>query len=130
MPIDRSVRLRELAQQWNEAWNSRDVARLTAFFLPDATYYEPELDVGLVRAVEGLPAIAQRTWSEWPEASFVVVTMTIEDPRVVVEWRSSATHRSGKLLNLEGVDILEWHGDKLASARVYYDVHARVLALS
>ena len=65
------------------------------------------------------------SWAEWPGASFESVSVTIEGNRVVLEWKSTATHRSGKEVTLEGVDILEWDGDKLTAARVYYDEHTR-----
>lgn len=126
--MSRTDELRALGARWNEAWNSRDVEQLVAFFAPDATYYEPDLE-GPVDGARGIVEIAQRTWRDWPKASFEAVSLTIEDPRVVVEWRSSATHQSGVSLQLEGIDVLEWKGDKLTAARVYYDIHQRQLAL-
>jgi hypothetical protein len=58
-----------------------------------------------------------------------MVSMTVQEPRVALEWRSSATHRSGKLVELQGVDLLEWRGELLVAARVYYDEHSRRRAL-
>lgn len=126
--MSRNDELRALTTAWNDAWNSKDASTLAAFFADGATYYEPDLAEPQDGA-SGIGAVAEKTWAEWPTASFEEVSMTVEDPRVVLEWRSTATHKSGKTLNLEGVDVLEWSGDKLSSARVYYDVHARVTAL-
>lgn len=126
--MGRIEELQGLTSKWNDAWNSRDASQLAAFFTPDGTYYEPDLDAA-VNGISGIGAVAERTWKDWPEATFEEVSVTISDPRVVLEWRSTATHRSGKVLNLEGVDILEWDGDKLTAARVYYDVHRRRTAL-
>lgn len=127
--MGRQEDLQSLASAWNAAWNSRDTAQLAAFFTADGTYYEPDFTGGAVNGAAGIGDVATKTWEQWPTASFEEVSVTIADPRVVLEWRSSATHKSGKVVNLEGVDILEWSGDKIASARVYYDVHSRNVAL-
>ena len=126
--MSRDDELRTLTSRWNDAWNSRDAGQLAVFFSTGATYYEPEF----AAPRDGATAVAEaarQTWAEWPEASFEAVSVTVDAPRVVLEWRSSATHSSGRTLNLEGVDVLEWEGDRLTAARVYYDVHARVVAL-
>ena len=126
--MSRVDQLRKLANKWNEAWNSHDPAQLAEFFAEGATYYEPHLD-GPVDGKAGIGEIARSTWADWPEASFEAVSITIEDPRVVVEWKSSAKHKSGVVLQLEGVDVLAWEGDNIKSAHVYYDVHKRKIAL-
>ena len=126
--MSRNDELKALTTSWNDAWNSKDASALASFFAEGATYYEPDFTEPQDGA-SGIAAVAEKTWADWPEASFEQVSMTVEDPRVVLEWRSTATHRSGTILNLEGVDVLTWSGDKLASARAYYDVHARKSAL-
>jgi hypothetical protein len=123
--MSRYDEVKELAMAWNRAWNSRDPKELAAFFGPDSTYYEPDLNTGPVPGAQGVVASAVNTWKDWPEAEFSTVSLTIEASRVVLEWQSSATHRTGKVVQLEGVDILQWAGDKLVSARVYYDEHSR-----
>ena len=121
--------LQSLTSAWNAAWNSRDTSQLAAFFTADGTYYEPDFTGGPVNGAAGIGEVAQKTWEQWPEATFEEVSVTIADPRVVLEWKSTATHTSGKVVNLEGVDVLEWSGDKISAARVYYDVHSRNVAL-
>ena len=121
--------IRALTEAWNNAWNSRNANELAAFFAADSTYYEPDLPSGPVSGPQGVAEAATKTWAEWPNAEFSVVSMTVEGARVVLEWRSTATHRTGKSVNLEGVDILQWSGAKIASARVYYDEHSRQVQL-
>jgi len=117
---ERTDQLRRLGLAWNEAWNSRDVSRLTRFFAPRSTFYEPSL-AGPMPGAEGVTASAEKTWADWPRAVFAAITITVEEPRVVIEWRTSAAHRTGLQHLLEGVDILELEGDLVASCRVYYD---------
>ena len=117
---ERTDQLRRLGLAWNEAWNSRDVSRLTRFFAPRSTFYEPSL-AGPMPGAEGVTASAEKTWADWPRAVFAAVTITVEEPRVIIEWRTSAAHRTGLQHLLEGVDILELDGDLVASCRVYYD---------
>ena len=117
---ERTEELRRLGVAWNEAWNSRDVSRLTCFFAPRSTFYEPSL-AGPMPGAEGIAASAEKTWADWPRAVFSPVTITVEDPRVIIEWRTSAAHRTGLQHLLEGVDILELDGDLVTACRVYYD---------
>jgi len=126
--MSRSDELRELTHKWNQAWNSKDADELAGFFGDGSTYYEPSMPAP-TPGPAGVRDCAQKTWAEWPEASFEEISITVEEPRVALEWRSSAIHRSGVAVQLEGVDVLEWRGDVLASARVYYDEHKRKLAL-
>lgn len=116
----RAHELRRLGQAWNEAWNSRDPAQLARLFADGSTFYEPNLSESMGGA-EGVVASATRIWSEWPRAVFEAVSITVEEPRVVVEWRTSAAHRSGLAHVLEGVDILEFDGDLIRACRTYYD---------
>ena len=123
--MDQYQQLREMTMAWNQAWNSRDAQKLAAFFGEGSTYYEPDLSTGPVPGAQGVAEAAEKTWADWPSAEFSVVSMTIEASRVVLEWKSSATHHTGKTVQLEGVDILQWNGVHLESARVYYDEHSR-----
>ena len=123
--MSRSDELRQLANQWNDAWNGGDASKLAAFFADDATLSDPTLPEGPVAARKGIVESAEATWKMWPGASFEAVSILVDGDRVAVEWRSSAKHQSGRAVTLEGVDVLEWRGDKIASARVYYDVYAR-----
>jgi ketosteroid isomerase-like protein len=122
--VSRVEELRRLALAWNDAWNGGDVARLTAFFAPDSTFYEPNLSAPMP-GVEGVKASAEKTWADWPGAVFDAVTITIEESRVVVEWRTSAVHRSGLEHLLEGVDVLEVEGDRVTACRIYYDTRVQ-----
>ena len=122
--MSRAEELRRLGHAWNQAWNSRDAEQLVRFFAADSTFYEPSLATPIA-GPEGVAASAARTWSEWPGAVFEAVSVTVEDPRVVVEWRTSATHRTGLQHMLEGVDFLEFDGDRVVACRTYYDTHTR-----
>ena len=121
---ERTDQLRRLGLAWNDAWNSRDVSRLTRFFAPRSTFYEPNLADPLPGA-DGVTASAEKTWADWPRAVFEAITITVEDPRVIIEWRTSVPHRTGLQHLLEGVDILETDGDLVTACRVYYDTRVR-----
>lgn len=122
--MTRADQLRRLALAWNEAWNSRDVGQLVRFFATKSTFYEPNLS-GPVTGPDGIRASAVTTWSEWPRCVFDALSITIEDPRVVIEWRTIAPHKSGLEHLLEGVDILEFAGEQITSCRIYYDTRVQ-----
>jgi hypothetical protein len=113
--------LRRLGLAWSDAWNSRDATQLARFFAPTSTFYEPSLEAPM-SGPEGVAASAAKTWSEWPRAVFETVSITVEESRVVVEWRTRATHKSGLAHVLEGVDILEFDGDLVVAVRSYHDM--------
>jgi predicted ester cyclase len=117
--------LRRLTKNWNDAWNSGDPSALEAFFLPGATYYDPTFLNGPEAGRPGIRRAALKTWEDWPGARFEVVSMVVDSPHVALEWRSTATHRSGASLRLEGIDLLEWEAEKLKNARTYFDVSIR-----
>lgn len=127
--MSRREEIIKLTDTWNAAWNSKDPEQLAGLFHDDGTYYDPDLTGGAVPGKEGIRANAASVWEEWPAASFEEVTQTLDEDRVVVEWRSNAMHRTGVEVQLEGVDILQWSGDKLSAVRCYYDVHRRKQAL-
>ena len=117
--------LRRLGQAWNEAWNSRDPSRLVTFFAAGSTFSDPTL-AGPMDGGEGIAAAATRTWSEWPHAVFELVSLTVEGPRVVIEWRTTEAHRSGLEHVLEGVDLLEVADGRVAACRSYHDTRTRI----
>lgn len=124
----RNDELHRLADAWNDAWNSRDARKLAAFFRDDGTYYEPQNPGEARPGKAGIAESAERTWAQWPEVKFEIVATIVEAPHVALEWRSSARDSGGKSVALEGVDLLRFDGDQLASVRVYYDVHQRQAA--
>src|SRR6266545_4090655 len=123
--MSRTEELRRLGMAWNEAWNSRDPAQLVRFFAPGSSFYEPSLSAPM-SGPEGIAASAARTWSEWPRAVFEPMSVTVEDPRVVVEWRTRAVHRNGLEHLLEGVDILEFEAHLVMACRTYYDTRTHI----
>ncbi len=122
--MSRHEELRRLALAWNEAWNSRDPARLAGFFAPGSSFCEPNLPAA-VDGAEGVTASATRTWSEWPHTVFEPISITVDEQRVVIEWRTTLSHKTGLAHVLEGVDILEFEGNLVASCRSYYDTRTR-----
>ena len=124
MEPSRSDSLRRFAAAWNDAWNRRDAAALVGFFATRSTFYEPSL-AGPLDGREGIAASAARTWGDWPRATFEPLSITVEPPRIVIEWRTRAVHKSRLAHILEGVDILEVDdADRITSCRIYYDTRA------
>ena len=127
--MDRDEELRLLTVEWNNAWNSRDTNKLAEFFSDSGTYYEPALGSDPVPGRDGISRAAEKTWEDWPKAKFEAQTILVDPPRVVLEWSSTAEHKSGTQVKLQGIDLLEWDGNKVAACRCYYDVHQRNVVL-
>ena len=71
-----------------------------------------------------LRAFLLKQWQEWPQLTFSIKAVVGQDQRVALEWRSQGTHATGRSLSVEGVTVLQWVGDHLATARTYYDAGA------
>ena len=57
-------------------------------------------------------------WQGWRDLTFTPQTVTAQDNRVVIEWRSRAMHRNAQVL-AEGVTVIEIDGDHIRRARTY-----------
>ena len=127
--MNRIDEIRRLSMKWNDAWNSGQAEQLEAFFLPGSTYYDPTFPDGPAPGREGVRACALKTWADWPRVNFEAVSIIVEGEHAALEWRTTAQHRSGVAIRLEGVDLLEWEGQGLRWARTYFDVSLRRAAL-
>ena len=113
----------ELAQRWQEAWNSRDPDRVVSLCTEDIVWEDPLTE----RPEQGRQAVAEYlrsvwrtfpdltfTWPEGPYASFHGI-------KLALHWHVTGTMRgpaeppgfapTGRKLEADGVDLLELRGD-------------------
>jgi steroid delta-isomerase-like uncharacterized protein len=118
-----------LAAQLTEAWNSHDPPRAAALCAAD---YEGE-NVGEAtphRGPDGMAASVATYLAAFPDLSFTVDDVIVQENRVVQVWHAQATHR-GPLMNIpptglrievRGASVLTFRGDKLCRAVYIWDV--------
>jgi steroid delta-isomerase-like uncharacterized protein len=128
LPPD-AVDLLRLAAQLTEAWNAHDPQRVAALCTTD---YEGE-NVGEAtphRGPEGMAASVATYFAAFPDLRFTVDDVVIQNHRVVQVWRAHGTHRgpllnipgTGRSINVKGVSMLTYEGDKLRRALYIWDV--------
>lgn len=117
------------AREWLEAWNSRDVDRVVAYYTEDAIYVDvPNVDNGFTEPWRGHQMIRNALagmFRDMPDLGFEFVTAFGAGDRMVVEWVMTGTRwrESTGEYSIRGVSVLRLNGDKIASQSDYYDLY-------
>jgi len=96
--------------------------------------------LGVFRGHDEIRKLFDGVFGAVPELEMVVETVTAEDRRCVIQWRSSGKHDgkpfmgiepTGRTLELRGVDIMEVEDGLIVRNTVYYDgaAYARGLGM-
>lgn len=119
------------AQEYFDAWNRRDAASVAACFSSEGRYSDPTAGPNLQGAA--IAAYAAGLWTAFPDLRFEVGRTAVTAGGVLAaEWRMHGTNTgafqglppSGRAVDLPGVDIIEFAGDKLAAVTGYFDSRA------
>jgi hypothetical protein len=113
---------------WVAALNSRSVDQVAGLFETGGTFEEPMTGGALSGAA--LRAFFSRMWRDWPNLVFTTKTAIAENHRLVLEWRSQGTNVRRRAVTVNGATVIDWAGDHITRARVYYDplVYMQLLA--
>jgi steroid delta-isomerase-like uncharacterized protein len=123
--------LRKTIDEYNDAWNAHDVARIATMHAPDMVF---ENHTAGERA-EGDQALAHiaRIFESWPDIEFKTRRLYVREDLVVQEWTASATHvkqlsrgeivaePSGKRIEWDGMDVIPFERGKVKRKDVYSD---------
>jgi ketosteroid isomerase-like protein len=113
-------------ERYNAAWNAHDLDAIIALHAPGMVFHnhtageraEGETVRGHIAAILG----------SWPDLRFATTRLYARDDLAVCEWVATATHRDGRRLEWDGVDVLPFVGGLIARKDVYSSSHApRVL---
>ena len=113
----------DLLLQINEAFNSRDVDRILAFFADDATFLMARGPEACGRRVQGKAAIgrvlADRfkviTDMRWDHIDHFVTA-----DRAVSVWTVTGRGADGERLDYQGCDLYQFRGDKILHKDTYW----------
>lgn len=115
---------------WLDAWNDHDVERTLSFYTDDLEYQDPSTGGPL----NGLPALEEclrKTWQAIPDLAFTARRLIVQGDWIAAEWFASGTAKgeygglpaTGRRFDkVEGVDIAQTRGDKIAVDRAYFDL--------
>lgn len=115
------------ATRFYDAFNARDWDAMLAELTPGFIDRRPQPGQGA--GPRGLVAMFQGFCAAFPDAEFAVVEMAGEDERLAVRFVCRATHQgrfgsvppSGRAVEVQMVDVLEFAGGKIAAGDHYHD---------
>ena len=113
-------------ERYNAAWNAHDLDAIVALHAPGMVFHNHTAgERAEGEAVRGhIAAILE----SWPDLRFATTRLYARDDLAVCEWVATATHRDGRRLEWDGVDVFPFAGGLIARKDVYSSSHApRVL---
>lgn len=123
---DSAVELERTIERYNEAWNAHDVHTIVSFHAPGMVF-ENHTAGERVEGDEVGPHIAL-IFERWPDLRFTGRRLYARDGLVVSEWTATATHRDGRRLEWDGIDVFPFQDGLILRKDVYSAAHrARVL---
>lgn len=113
----------ELLAAIGQAFNSRDVDRIVAFFAEDAVFYMASGPEPVGRTVAGKAAIRQVLADRFrviPDMHWAIENEYVCGDRAVSVWRVTGTGADGLRLDCQGCDLYEFRGDKIHRKDTYW----------
>ena len=124
---------RAFAERYVDAWNSHDAEQIEPLVVADVVWLDPALPEP-ARGVEQVKDFMRRSWVAFPDLRFTSGPMWLEPhgESMTWSWRMEGTHRgaidppgfaaTGKRIDIDGIDVWDFAGDRLERYRAYYDM--------
>jgi steroid delta-isomerase-like uncharacterized protein len=123
---DSAAELERVIDRYNEAWNAHDLDAILALHAPGMVF-ENHTAGERAEGDEVGPHIA-RIFENWPDLTFRGRRLYARDGLVVSEWTATGTHRDGRRLEWDGVDVFPFQNGLILRKDVYTAAHrARTL---
>ena len=119
--------IHELIARHDAGWNAQDLDAIMACYTPGIVFVNHnagESATGTHAVRDHLAGI----FAGWPDLRFRGRRLYVSDHFAVSEWTATATHRDGRRLEWDGVDVFPLEDGLIARKDVYTTAHAaRVL---
>jgi steroid delta-isomerase-like uncharacterized protein len=124
---------REFAERYVEAWNSYDADAIDELVAPDVVWLDPALPEP-ARGVEEVKDFMRRSWAAFPDLRFTAGPLWLDahGDSVTWAWRMEGTHQgeieppgfapTGRRIDIDGIDVWDFAGDRIERYRAYYDM--------
>ena len=135
--------LRPLLDRYQQAWNGRDVEAMAPLLADDIVWADPALPVP-ARGIAEVQEFMRTSWQIFPDLRFGEPDpphLSIAGERIAWAWWMEGTMLgsidppgfapTGKAMHVDGVDLWELRGGRIARYRAFYDMNdlARQLGL-
>src|SRR5205085_12019950 len=121
----RSTDVSKLVEQGFAAWNAHDAEKVATFYTDDVVYE----DVTFAMSAKGhaeMVKFAADFMKAVPDLKLELISASAEGDHGSCEWRLTGTdvglYKTGKKFDVRGAGRLEWHGNKLAGNKDFYEV--------
>jgi steroid delta-isomerase-like uncharacterized protein len=120
---------RRAIEDWAAYWSAHDMERLLQLFTEDVVY--EDVTTGVVnRSAAELRAFGEGFFSGFPDVTFELQSSFTNGTNGGAEWVMRATHTgdfpgmptTGKPVEVRGVSIFEFAGDKIRRCSDYWDM--------
>jgi ketosteroid isomerase-like protein len=113
----------DLLLRINEAFNSRDVDRILAFFADDATFLMARGPEACGRRIQGKAAIGKVLADRFKviaDMRWDHIDHFVTGDRAVSVWTVTGRGADGERLNYQGCDLYQFRGDKILHKDTYW----------
>ena len=113
---------REIAKQWLDAFNTKNLEALLALYHPDAVHYSPKLKQrlpetqGLIQGHDAMRGWWQDAFERLPMLHYQLVQLTAQDKRVFIEYIRQSPGEE----DLNVAEYLEIHDGAIVRSKVYH----------
>ena len=114
-------------------WNDHDTTALPELVTEDVVWTDPML-VEPARGVEGVRRFMEDCWRSMPDLHFDITgghCFADAEPVLMVPWKMTGTHLhgfdppgfapTGRRIDVDGIDVYTFRGQKIANYAAYYD---------
>jgi ketosteroid isomerase-like protein len=114
--------LKQIANQWFDAFNEHNIEKLLALYSEDAEHYSPKLKIlqpatnGLIRGKAALRAWWTDAFLRLPKLHYEVLQLTAGEHQVFMEYIRQTPNEE----DLRVGEVLVIHNGKITASRVYH----------
>jgi ketosteroid isomerase-like protein len=104
------------------AFNRHDADGVMACFSPSIVFDTAVGPEAFGRRLNGLAAVRAAfvaTWTSMPDVAWQVQRHAVFGDRALSEWRFTATATQGQRIEVDGVDVFAFDGDRIVSKSAY-----------
>ena len=120
-PRDSATEVERTIERYNEAWNAHDVEAIVGFHAPGMVFENHTAGERVEGDEVGLHIT--RIFASWPDLTFRGRRLYARDGLVVSEWTATATHRDGRRLEWDGIDVFPFENGLILRKDVYSSSH-------
>jgi len=117
-----NIELSSFINNWLEAWTIQDIEKLLLYYSEDLKYLDPNTR-GVLDNREAFRLYVGKLFAAWPKMTWQAknIFAHADGGGCTVTWHAEITKPDGRVLKLDGMDLVLITGDKITRNEVYFD---------